>query len=1543
MTAADPVHIAKNVRDKYRSYLEALFHFRDPRLRESFRAALESPDLDLMRGPFLEATPAFVRGETAAQLADSLLASGGVQPEPGFIDALVRAPLYRHQSEAINKAFGKEKNVVVATGTASGKTEAFLYPILFHLHREFLHGTLGKPGVRALILYPMNALANDQLRRLGEIHRQLKKAGARFDFSFGQYTGETPEHENDRWRNAKDKWEERQPGEIVFRNAMRETPPNILLTNYSMLEYLLIRPNDNPIFAGDRWTFLVLDEAHQYRGAQGIEMALLLRRLKSRIRKGGRGGAPFRCIATSATIASSESQKQDVAQFAGDLFGEEFNKNDVIFGEREPISDEAGFELSPKDYRTLRSATEKDDAAAVCSIAAAHGAAAPESESGARHMADIILAGDRRATQLRQLLDESPQLIGKAAAKIFPESKEHGENDLQNLVEILSVAKKPGGGGPMLSARYHVFLRALEGAFISFAGKDGSISLNRAAAGGGKPFEIALCRECGQHYLVGMKKAGHLTEAVRDPDVDTAVEFYMPVSDEEAEEPLMRLCGECGLISDDEPDCGHNSSILVRHDAAWTHEERRDQLKKCIVCEYSGGDPVREVVHGADGPNTVIATAMHRNLPDNKRKILAFADGRQEAAFFACYLEDTHREIRDRCMIFRALKKGSQSDGVSMSTLAHLLHGVCEENGVFGENMQPDIIQRKVWEIIYRELLTDKKRLSLEGVGLMRWGMWWPKNLTPPPILSEPPWSLDDAAARNLIFAVLDTLRADNAVKVLADDPAATPKWTDLLKFETKPISICVGSPRKQQRVKGWSGEQGWRVKLLARMLVAKGVPENKATDIAQQTLGEILNAVMQADEARPDDDKILTLGNGGVFQLNISRWWRAFMPEKIFECDTCGHLQPVNLGVCLRQSRYVCPLGKIVPRAIDDLPKNDHYRSLYRDPGFPSRLCAEEHTAQIARKVAWDRQRRFTKDNGGIDVLSSSTTFEVGVDLGNLDTVFLRNVPPEAFNYAQRAGRAGRREGQPGLVVTYCRRNPHDIYHFADPLGRVIKGEIAPPQIKVRNEKIIGRHMMAAALSAFFRHTESEVRFKKVRDLFIDMESPKAVQDLENYLKTHRSDVEEDLKAIVPSGMWGKVGLVNDEWIGKIVGETGRFALAEAETSHDYQEARRIERERSADGEYKDAERAKKRAETIADENAISFLSRKAVIPKYGFPVDVVELDTGRIDQSQNIQLQRDLSLAVAEYAPGVKVVANKREWESAGIKKVAEKEWRRVSYRHCKSHNFFKLAAEGGIPDQCPECECKGGIEGTFLVPEFGFVTKFGAGEPSRPKIRPPRMFTTRPYFAGFHGDLRRIDASRVELNEASPGKLVVLCQGRKGRGFYICQRCGAGFNSPQAQHSSPSGRECRGRLDLITALGSDFVTDVVRIYFPSLGGAEGDEFAYSLAFALVGGLAKILGAPPRDLSATVDYGGQREIPPVIIYDNVPGGAGLVARLSDEKILRAGLKAALDRVDGGCGCGEDESCYGCLRDYRNQFAHTYLRRGRVRDYLQALLEQEK
>jgi ATP-dependent helicase YprA (DUF1998 family) len=253
--------------------------------------------------------------------------------DAGFLKALrAERRLYRHQEQSI-RAVGKGRNVVVATGTGSGKTESFLYPILLHLYQEFQAGTLC-PGVRALVLYPMNALANDQCDRLGEICKRLADENSPFRLTFGQYIGETPESENDSQRHARDHMAERLPGELVLRSEMRTTPPHILLTNYSMLEYLLLRPDDSPLFDDGRarwWTFLVLDEAHQYRGAKGIEMAMLLRRLKQRLREGGRTG-PFRCLATSATLVGGEGDKSSVAQFAADLFGDTFNEQDVILG-----------------------------------------------------------------------------------------------------------------------------------------------------------------------------------------------------------------------------------------------------------------------------------------------------------------------------------------------------------------------------------------------------------------------------------------------------------------------------------------------------------------------------------------------------------------------------------------------------------------------------------------------------------------------------------------------------------------------------------------------------------------------------------------------------------------------------------------------------------------------------------------------------------------------------------------------------------------------------------------------------------------------------------------------------------------------------------------------------------------------------------------------------------------------------------------------------------------------------------------------------------
>lgn len=1542
----DPVNLAEQVEEKYRCYLETTFYFKDPNLRKSFQEALSSGHLS--KGPYLEATPVFKRGKKAGELFQKLLPN---LPDEEFLKALEGdRPLYLHQERAIQKVFGESRNVVVATGTASGKTETFLYPILLHLYQESQTGQLAS-GVRALILYPMNALANDQRERLGEICKRLQEVGSPFKFTFGQYIGETPEDENDSQRHARDHIANRLPGELVLRKEMRENPPHILLTNYSMLEYLLIRPDDSPLFDNGRarwWTFLVIDEAHQYRGSKGIEMGMLIRRLKRRLREGGRA-EPFRCIATSATIAGGESDKPLVTKFAIDLFGENFLEEDVILGETESIPDLGTVDLSPNDYQAIREALVLGSNPKLFEIAHCFGLTIPEGLDIANSVGSL-LQNDRRSTKLRQVITTQPKEVAELADDIFSDlSKEKRIGALCELVELLIKAYDPSSNAPLLSARYHLFLRSLEGAFLSYFPQKRLFLERRSQDEKGAVFEIALCRECGQHYLVGRFISGRLQEAIRDPGhPDFGATFFRPIEDEGeesyeedtgTERTIFRLCIECGAMAQvnqrhNELSCGHTNTILVeqQEDA----EEKEDQVPRCGACGYRAPDPVREVIHGTDGPHAVIATTLYQRLPKERRKVLAFADGRQEAAFFAWYLENSYKDILNRNLILKAVNKLNQhtNEGLSLNELATALRDIYRENSIFPPAMGDLELRQEAWLSLYREFLTDESRISLEGVGLLRWYIKWHERFTIPDILFSPPWSLNEQEAGDLIFILMDFMRVDKAVELRTAGDVSL-NWIDLNNIQASQMRVRVGRPRTQRGVRSWDGKTGKRAQFLSKILIKKGVPKQEAIEKALEALRVIWDAFRVSDESFASQDRFL-LSVDDARRLNPD-WWRAFPisdEDILFQCDTCARLQTVSVGgVCIR---HRCP-GSVQEIKANELEAN-HYRLLYED-NLPGILRVEEHTAQINKEKAREFQREFKA--GMIHVLSSSTTFELGVDLGDLDIIFLRNVPPETFNYAQRVGRAGRRGGFPGFAITFCRRNPHDLYHFAEPNTRILKGTVRPPVISLRNEKIIIRHISATALSYFFRNFPN--RFESVEKLFGDLENPSGASALFDFLQQHKAKLEESLRDIVPQEMMHRVGLNNGEWLQNIIGTDSRFALAEAEVSSDFKTVKELERSAASKGDYDTAKWAKMRAETIASEDALSFLSRKAIIPKYGFPVDVVELDTQRTQQtseSLEILLQRDLSIAIAEFAPTSKLVANKKEWISYGIKKVAGKEWDRKSYRRCSKHNLFISWSPGQVvpTERC----CDSAKDMTYLVPQFGFVTN--RQKPKEPKGRTPRVFTTRPYFINLTGpNLGELDFGHIRLTKASPGLMVVLCEGRRGRGFYICGQCGAGFRETKSPHKNPYGENCFGTLERVS-LGHEFITDVLQIRFLLellQDNTEGIWFAYSLAYALVEGSAEVLEVPPTDLSATVAYEGGSPIPPLVLYDNVPGGAGLVARLEDKELLHACLKATLDRVNGSCGCGENDSCYGCLRSYRNQFAHQHLKRGPVMRYLNRILKQ--
>ena len=1530
----DPLTLARQVEERYQRYLKTMFYFRDPDLRESFAQALGAGHL--RQGPFLEATPIFKKGDTPRALFTRLLGSA---PDEGFIQALEGdRPLHIHQQWAIERV-DRGHNVIVATGTGSGKTEAFLYPILLHLYRQHQAGMLGA-GVRALILYPMNALANDQRDRLNAICTKLAATPSSFQFTFGQYIGETPEGEKETRRLTS------RFGELKTRAEMRHAPPHLLLTNYSMLEYLLIRPDDSPLFDEGHarwWTFLVLDEAHLYRGARGIEMGMLIRRLKQRLREGGCAGE-FRCIATSATLVGKEKDKQAVAQFAAELFGEPFTEQDVILGETEAIEESSSTCLLPGDYATLA----RGERQTIEPVARKVGVDVNASEA-VDQIIKKTLQADKRAADLRRLITENPLPVQVVADQVFqdvpPAQRSEG---LITLVELLTRTRDPLTQPPLLSARYHLFLRSLEGAYIQFLPQKRILLEKNQGDPAMAVFEIALCRECGQHYLVAPKnfKGGKVSEAIRDPSHDQfGATFLRPIENDlvnEDEEQstsvaeVYQLCVRCGQASKDNPGCGHDDLIRVLKEPSHDDDNRADQIKRCGVCGYNaaGHDPVREIVHGTDGPHAVIATTLYQNL--ERKKVLAFADGRQEAAFFAWYLDQSYRDILSRNLFLRVAQSFTEfpSGGIALATIAD--RAASQFRDAFKESETDDepTIRKNIWRALYREFLTEERRLSLEGVGLVRWSIEFPAWFKIPDILRQPPWSLTEDQARDLIVLLLDTMRARYAVELKCKGDVRL-TWQDL-GLSRAQTRFRIGDPHRQENIISWNGNgtRGQRAGWLNKLAQGKVEPS-----LIDQTLREIWHA-LTLDAGTPLLERI-----DDARRLNPD-WWRLRLvpeDEKIFECQVCGQIQTMSIhGICVRRG---CPgiLRETTRRHLEP----NHYRILYEDT-LPGSLVTEEHTAQLEHTKAHEFQQRFKE--GKIHVLSCSTTFELGVDLGDLDTVFLRNVPPESFNYAQRVGRVARRLGRPGFVVTYCRRNPHDLYHFNEPY-RMLRGEMRPPTLALRNAKIVTRHIAAIAFSAFFRANRD--RFGNVEKLCQDIAQPSAVTDLRNFLQQHRHTLEASLRNIVPPEIADEVGLSDGTWIEKIAGEASRYAAAEAELSSDYQNALRVRNEAAQRFEAGPMEWAKRRLETIAKEDTLSFLSRKAVIPKYGFPVDVVELDTHRTSNAESsaVSLQRDLSIAISEFAPSSELVANKKVWKSYGLKKVAEREWERYWYARCPTHARFerKRYAQGEARPSFTKCCNQMSVTLEYVEPRFGFVTE--NTRPKDPTARPMRVFTTRPYFVGFQDGKDKMDEplnAVVSVTRVSPGIMVVVCEGRRGQGFYLCNRCGAGFQNMKQfakGHKTPYGQDCSARPDTLRAvmLGHELLTDVLKLQFqlPSPT-TELTWLAFALAYALVEGAAEILDVPATDLSATVAYAHNSTLPPpIVLFDNVPGGAGLVARLQNKNALKRCLEAAQERVSGKCGCREEDSCYGCLRNYRNQFAHQHLKRGLALHYLESVLTQ--
>jgi ATP-dependent helicase YprA (DUF1998 family) len=1536
----------------YRRYLRSLLPVRDPALAAALAERIADSPL-LTKGPILEATPPY---RTGASLRD-LIADGVLDPafaRLGGPALPLDRPLYLHQEQAIRKA-AAGRNLVVASGTGSGKTECFLLPVLSALTAEHAAGTLG-PGVRALLLYPMNALANDQVRRL----RQLLAGNPQI--TFGRYTGDTPE----RAQEGASLFEElnpgelRLPGELLSREEMRESPPHLLLTNYAMLEYLLLRPADLDLFEGKHgghWRFVVLDEAHVYDGARAEEVGMLLRRLRERVGRAAIGGrAGFQVIATSATVGD---RPQAVTEFAAKLFDAPFawhdddpSRQDLVRAQRAAVP--AGpfwGPLAVPDYLRL-AGPDADPAAELPGLA-----------GGLAHGADAaaVLSREAGMARLRALLARAPMPFADLAREMLPdEPPQVAEAALAAMVALGARVRDPAGT-PVLSARYHVFARATEGAFSCLTPAGPHVSLARhdvCPDCHGTVFEFGCCKRCGAVHLAGAisrDTAGErftsrvirgdrrawllLGEAQQPADEDDET---LEDADADAAADSM-LCARCGALHPAGPrdatpsgrvaPCGCAAENLrpVQRLAA-----RSGALRGCLACGAHGAGMIRLFESGNDASAAVLATALYQALPaaddladrpGGGRKLLCFSDSRQAAAFFAPYLEASHALVQQRRLILDGLSRATARDATcTVDDLIEETAAAAGAAGVFGRRESRQGRRREAARWVMRELVALDERQSLEGLGLLRVRLDTEPSWSPPAPLLD--LGLTGEECWLLLAELLRSLRLQGALTMPEDvDPG-----DEMFDPRRGPIYVRTDGAEARLKVLSWLPTRGINKRLdyLRRLLAELGADGAGARDV----LAGCWRALTAPRDGWLRSAALPRLGQ--VYQVDHT--WLALAPGgaaadgEMWQCEACQRLSAVSL-------RGICPTlgcaGRLAPARRDD---DEHYRVLYRRTA-PVSLTAREHTAQWTGLEASDIQQRFLA--GEVNVLSCSTTFELGVDVGALSAVLLRNMPPTTASYIQRAGRAGRRSEVAALVLTYAQRRSHDLSRYQAPES-MLTGQIRAPYVPLGNPRIDRRHAHSVALAAFFRDAkENDGReWKTAGDFFLPSPGSRDApcQQVRGFLTPVPADVADALETVLPASARARLGIADGSWAAELC---GLLDQVRAELAHDVATFEQRRREAFEARRSDLAARFERSINTITRRPLLGFLANRNILPKYGFPVDTVELRTAHCDSQvgARLELTRDLSVAIHEYAPGAELVAGGVLWRSAGIYRLPGRELITRSYTVCRGCQHYR---EGG-DDLEPACTACGrpadGPVREYCVPEFGFVADPRTGRPGN--VPPQRSWNGGVHVVSLGTELaeKRWQAATGALawcHSGTRGRLVSLAEGPGGSGFLICDWCGWGGpnhgRAPRSHLDPLRGKPCTGPLRW-RSLAHTYETDILRLRLDAPGLDTRAQW-HTVLYALLEGAAEGLEISRGDIDGVVHAGADGRSG-LVLFDTVPGGAGSALRIG--RALDQAVAAALRRV-GSCDCGLETSCYGCLRTPGNERHHEDLSRAAALTVLAAL-----
>ena len=1555
--------------EEYGKYIQSFLHISDDRVREFVESEILAQGA-LWPEALLQLNPAYEMALTVEELANE----GKLHP---LLSEIFLSPngqsirLYSHQYNAIKTAL-KREHFVVTSGTGSGKSLTYFIPIFNAVLREEPQ----QLRVRAIVVYPMNALVNSQFEALTFLAEDYKKrTGKELPVRFAKYTGQESEDK---------------------KRDIQQNPPHILLTNYVMLELMLVRPEEHHFI--DRTTagieFLVVDELHTYRGRQGADVAFLIRRLRERC-----GNPELLCIGTSATmvagdVTSPEQRRQTVAEFASKFFGVPVHKDNVIEESLQrltrasdiPDADELREALISPVPETLEVMQNNPLATWI------------ELTFGLVKEPD---GNYRRATPL-SLSDGARKLADSTGVAV-----ETCEERLQEMFLVGSRLRLPDGN-PFFAFKLHQFITqgrtvytTIESANSRFLSLEGQYYAP-GDEGERVLFPLVFCRLCGQDYYRVYKDNQSKQFLPNDPqnEILTSEELeagYVIVFSEDSDPqwskeylPPEWIDKRGNIKRDYRP---HIPQLLwVSPDGSYSEEPKEDAIMAwfqpmpfmiCLNCGefYTRRDKndFRKLAslssEGRSTATTVLSVSTLRHAPaggidEKARKILSFTDNRQDAALQAGHFNDFVQVSLLRSAIYAALTERPRLrfDEVAKSTVARM--GLSLKDIAEKRELRPDTpMAREVWnvfhDLIEYRIFEDLRRgwrvvqPNLEQCGLLRIEYMGLEELC------------NDSEAWEA-FPTLSELRADERKAVL----------TVLLDHFRKKLAIhakCLQEPflqqlqrRAQQHLnEKWAFEESERLYVSARFLLP-GHTGRYRTDLSlagTSLLGRYFKR--ELDLSEPYEEFIQNL-------INI------LCSYGLLRKDTDREVQFVQLDAsallwCRGEGYSPGPDPIYSRRAPGQIYKevdhraNEFFRDFYRNAALSLKSSeGREHTAQIKYEEREARERRFRE--GELSCLFCSPTMELGIDIADLQLVHLRNVPPTPANYAQRSGRSGRK-GDPALVLTYCAsRSGHDQYFFHH-RADMVAGSVRAPRIDLSNEDLVKAHVHAVWLGRIQPHLG-----KSMKDILeVDLENYPLKENLRSQIKLPDSAVKEsiqEIKSILQScePELLDAGWYSEEWLESVLRrapeafdeafnrwrELFQSAMNQLKEAQEifYRSLDKMEQE-EARRKINEANRQRNlllNLDTTREESDFypyRYLASEGFLPGYNFPRLPVR---AFIPRGEGEFISRPRFLGITEFGPRNIIYHEGARYDVRRlISTPGGLQTRRSQAKICQNCGYFQSDV---TVDLCENCKSRLDASNSEVIPLLEMPNvktirreRITCDEEER--LRSGYDVSTHFRFAPAPGGEKRAlvgvihdeaDTQLFRIIYAPTARLYRINHGSrrsKETGFLIDLATGE-WLSRQAIENNNQHPESTNHPDVVRLYVQD-TSNMLLLYSIQENIGWNEDVQATLQYALHRGIEEVFQIEESEIASQRIGSGEHRA--IMLWEAAEGGVGVLRRLVDEPDAMSRVaQAALERChfdikdlrDARPDCAY--ACYECLLSYSNQRDYPLLNRHLIKDILERL-----